>query len=115
MVQLEYFLQSAYHDKSSLLTKFPMLGRRIISRESRWGPNMLLDGDFSYIPLYWEWTEHVLYYFKARLQRCALYQAVYASLYSYGRDMHILRAFRQSLCPTTNTLHTISTKMSISS
>jgi len=47
-----YFLQSVYHDKSSLLTEFPMLGRRIISRQSRWGLNMLLYGEVSDISLY---------------------------------------------------------------
>ena len=62
-----YFLQSTYHDKSSLLTKFPVLGRHIISGQSRWGPNMLLYGDFGYIPLYWECTEHVLSCFEACL------------------------------------------------
>jgi len=30
-----YFLHSTYHDKSSLLTEFLMLGRRIISGHSR--------------------------------------------------------------------------------
>ena len=67
-----YFLQSTYHDKSSLLTKFPVLGRCIIPRQSRWGPNMILYGDFSYIPLFWEWTEHMFSCFEARLRRCAL-------------------------------------------
>ena len=38
---------------------------------------------------------------------------VYASLYSYSRDMQVLRAFRKSWCPTTSTLHTISGEMSI--
>lgn len=109
-----YFLQSTYHDKSSLLTEFPVLGRRIISGQSRWGPNMILYGDFGYIPLFWEWTEHVLSCFEARLRRCALYEAVYASLYSYSRDVHVVRAFCESWCPTTNTLHTISGEMSIS-
>jgi len=69
---------------------------------------------FGYIPLYWKWTEHVISCFEARLRRCALYQAVYASLYSYGRDMHVLCAFCESWCPTPNTFHTISGEMSIS-
>lgn len=109
-----YFLQSTYHDKSSLLSEFPVLGHRIISGQSRWGPNMILYGDFGYIPLFWEWTEHVLSCFEARLRRCALYEAVYASLYSYSCDVHVVRAFCESWCPTTNTLHTISGEMSIS-
>jgi len=39
---------------------------------------------------------------------------VYASLYSYSRNIHVLSAFCESWCPTTNTLHTISGEMSIS-
>jgi len=31
-----YFLQSTHHDKSSLLTEFPVRGRRIISGQSSW-------------------------------------------------------------------------------
>jgi len=47
-----YFLQSMYHDKSSLLIKFPMLRQRIISGQSRRGANILLYGDFGCFPLY---------------------------------------------------------------
>jgi len=56
----------------------------------------------------------VLSCFEARLRRCALYEAVYTSLYSYSRDMHLVRALCESWCPTTNTLHTIFKEMSIS-
>ena len=91
-----YFLQSTYHDKSSLLTEFPVVRRRIISGQSRWSPNMILYGDFGYIPLFWEWTEHVLLCFEARLQRWALYEAVYVLLYSNSRDIHVVRAFYES-------------------
>ena len=75
---------------------------------------MLLYGDFGYIPFYWEWTEHVFSYFEAHLQRCALYQIVYTSLYSYNCDMHVLRAFCERWCPTSHILHTISGEVSIS-
>ena len=75
---------------------------------------MIVYDDFGYIPLFWEWTEYVLSCFEARLQRCALYEAVYTSLYSYSRDMHLVRALCESWCPTTNTLHTIFKEMSIS-
>ena len=52
--------------------------------------------------------------FEARLRRCALYEAVYASLYSYSCDMHVVRVFCKSWCPTPNTLYTISREMSFS-
>ena len=78
------------------------------------GPEHTFYGDFGYILLYWEWIDHVLSCFEVCLWRCALYQVVYASLYSYIRKIHVLSAFCESWCPTTNTLHTISGEMSIS-
>jgi len=69
---VEYFLQSTYHDKSSLLTQFPVLVEMRVIRGS---------------------------VCVALLLRC---------------DMHVVHAFCESWCPTTNTLHTISGEMSIS-
>ncbi|KAK9750450.1 hypothetical protein RND81_02G197700 [Saponaria officinalis] len=40
--------------------------------------------------------------------------AVYASLYSYDRNEHIMRAFFKCYCVDTNTLHTEEGKLSIS-
>jgi len=71
--------------------------------------SLLLYGYFTYIPLYWGWTEQVLACFDQRLRNCSLYQAVYASLYSYSCDAHVLCAFYKSWCPITNTLHTLHT------
>jgi len=51
---------SVYHDRSSLITEFFMLGRQIIVEKARWGPSSLLYGEFGYILFYWEWTERVL-------------------------------------------------------
>jgi len=91
-----------------------MLGCQIITGKARWGPSLLLYGEFPYIPLHWEWTERVLACFGQCLRDCSLYQVVYASLYSYSRDTHVLYAFCESWCPTTNTLHTLSGELSIS-
>jgi len=68
-----YFLQSMHHDKSSLITEFPLLGGQFMSGKSRWGLNMLFYEEFGYIPLYWEWTEHVLSCFEELLRSCSLY------------------------------------------
>jgi len=69
-------LQSVYHDRSSLITEFFMLGRQIIAWKDQWGPNLLLYGEFPYIPLYWEWTERVLACFGQCLRDCSYYQAI---------------------------------------
>ena len=45
-------LQSVYHDRSNLITEFFILGRQIIAGKARWGPSLLLYGEFAYIPLY---------------------------------------------------------------
>ena len=37
------------------------LGRRIISGGTRWGTHFKINGEWSYIPLYWEWLEDDLY------------------------------------------------------
>ena len=103
-----------HHDKipSWLLVFHAWVANHI--RKSRWGLNMLFYGEFGYIYLHYEWTEHVLSCFEQRFWSCSLYQVVYASLYSYSCNVHILRAFYESWCPTINTLHTVSVKMSIS-
>ena len=39
---------------------------------------------------------------------------MYALLYTFDRDPHVIRAFCEAWCPETNTLHTISGEMSVS-
>ena len=46
------YLQSVYHDRSSLITEFFMLGLQIIVRKAWWGPSLLLYGEFAHIPIY---------------------------------------------------------------
>ena len=102
-----------YHDRFSLSIKFFILGLQIIVEKAQWGLSLLLYGEFAYVPLYLEWTECVLACFDQHFRDCSIYQAVYASLYSYSRDAHVLRAFCESWCPTTNILHTLSGELSI--
>jgi len=101
-------------DRSNLITEFFTLGRQIIAGKARCGKTLLLYQELGYIPLYWELTERVLTCFGLYLRDCSLYQAVYASLYSYNRDAYVLHALCGSWCPTTNTLHTLSRELSIS-
>jgi len=53
-----YFLHSTGHEDSCFVTSFPLLGRRIISGEIRWGPTLKILGE-SLILKYWEWVEHI--------------------------------------------------------
>jgi len=109
-----YFLHSTSHDDSCSVTSFSLLGRRIISDEVRWGHTLKIFRECSFILKYWELVEHILSCFKSQLRTCRLFDAVYASLYTYDRDPHVIRAFSEAWCPETNTLHTVSGEMSLS-
>ncbi|KAK4396421.1 hypothetical protein Sango_1478700 [Sesamum angolense] len=70
-----------------------------------------------YAPLiggYWEWTEDVLSRCGDRLRHLKIYDAVYASLFTYDHNSDIVKAFCEAWCPLTNTLHTSAGEMSIS-
>ena len=77
------YLQSVYHDKSNLITKFFMLGRQIIYKKAWWGPSLLLYGEFSYILPYCEWTEWVLACFDQCLRdySCCLHLSLFVQLW----------------------------------
>ena len=52
--------------------------------------------------------------FESQLRTFRLFDVVYASLYTYDRDPHVIRVFCEAWCPEINTLHTTSGEMSIS-
>jgi len=56
----------------------------------------------------------VLSYFGQHLRSCLLYQAVYASFYSYSYDVHISYAFCENWCLISNTLHIVTGEMLVS-
>ncbi|KAL2930495.1 Serine/threonine-protein phosphatase 7 long form-like protein [Bienertia sinuspersici] len=110
-----YVLKNTFQERPATSDLLPMLGRSIKSNSVRWGSNQLrIHGDFNFIAGYWEWTEDILFRFEEPLQLSSIYDAVYASLYSYAKDINIMRAFCESWCPTTNTLHTQLGELSIS-
>nr|XP_016435936.1 PREDICTED: uncharacterized protein LOC107762125 [Nicotiana tabacum] len=63
---------------------------------------------------YWEWAEDVLGGSQQTLSTPKIYDAVYASLFTYDRNLNILQAFCEAWCPKTNTLLTSVRKLSIS-
>jgi len=103
-----YLLHRAGHENSYSATTFLLLGRRIIFGEVRWGSALKIFGELNFILKYWKWVEHILSCFESQLGTCRLFGAVYASLYTYDRDPHVIRAFCEAWCHETNTLHTIS-------
>ncbi|KAL0292804.1 UNVERIFIED_CONTAM: hypothetical protein Scaly_3152500 [Sesamum calycinum] len=68
----------------------------------------------SIIEGYWEWTEDVLSRCGDSLRHLKIYDAVYASLFTYDHNSDIDKAFCEVWCPLTNTLLTSAGKMSIS-
>jgi len=90
------------------------LGKKLFSMKFVGGLVLKIFGEFFFILIYWEWVEHILSCFESHLRACHLFDAVYASLYTYDRDPHVICAFCEAWCPGTNTLHTMSVEMSLS-
>ena len=107
-------LHSSLHKNTIESRYLVTLGRRIISGGTRWGTLFKINGEWSYIPLYWEWLEDVLFRSKKTLNKAHIYDAVLESLYTYDRNVDVMRAFCKGWCPQTNTLHTSLGEMSIS-
>ncbi|KAL2902555.1 Protein MAIN-LIKE 2 [Bienertia sinuspersici] len=109
-----YVLHNMMPDRDATNDKLPLLGRSIVSGVTKWKSNTVkFIGDSFFIPGYWEWTEDVLSRYGDILELCSVRDAVYASLYSYDRDMNILRAVCESWSLSTNTLHNMAGELSI--
>nr|GLL19814.1 uncharacterized protein LOC105964676 [Ipomoea trifida] len=92
----------------------PTLGSRIIDDEVKWGKDIDFEGEFIYMPGYWEWAEDALNFFRKPLREGMIYDDVFASLFTYDRNVDIVQAFCEAWCPRTNTLITSSGEISIS-
>nr|XP_009802520.1 PREDICTED: uncharacterized protein LOC104248035 [Nicotiana sylvestris] len=90
------------------------LWRRIVNKETYWGNDLPFGGEFHYVPGYWEWAEDVLSRCRLSLEGARIYDAVYASLFTYDRNTNIMQAFCEAWCPVTNTLLTSVGELSIS-
>ncbi|KAL0298651.1 UNVERIFIED_CONTAM: hypothetical protein Sradi_6524900 [Sesamum radiatum] len=85
-----------------------------MSSDAKWDGDLCFIGEFRYTKGYWEWTEDVLSRCGDRLRHLKIYDAVYASLFTYDHNSDIVKAFCEALCPLTNTLLTSVGEMSIS-
>ncbi|KAF7143338.1 hypothetical protein RHSIM_Rhsim05G0112600 [Rhododendron simsii] len=108
-------LQSAHHDEETdRPTPFSLLGHRIQTEEVVWGNTFKAIVDPSYCEGYWEWLEDILSRHEQMLKKAKIYEAIYASLFSYDRLGSVMRHFCELWSPSTNTLHTAVGEMSIS-
>ncbi|KAL0340424.1 UNVERIFIED_CONTAM: hypothetical protein Sradi_4559200 [Sesamum radiatum] len=102
------------HQLSDDFAHLCTLGRSIIEGAAKWDGDLRFTGEFRYTKGYWEWTEDVLSRCGDRLRHLKIYDAVYASLFTYDHNSDIVKAFCEAWCPLTNTLHTSAGEMSIS-
>nr|GME11800.1 ABC transporter G family member 11 [Ipomoea batatas] len=98
----------------SFADTFPSLGKRILDGEVSWSNHPNFDGEFSFTKGYWEWAEDILSHYGKVLRKGSIYDAVYASLFTYDRNTSIIQAFCEAWCPLTNTLVTSQGEVTIS-
>nr|GLL20301.1 uncharacterized protein LOC105964676 [Ipomoea trifida] len=98
----------------SFADTFPSLGKRILDGEVSWSNHLNFDGEFSFTKGYWEWAEDILSHYGKVLRKGSIYDAVYASLFTYDRNTSIIQAFCEAWCPLTNTLVTSQGEVTIS-
>ncbi|XP_060195511.1 uncharacterized protein LOC132624806 [Lycium barbarum] len=107
-------LQAPNHRNANIASALPSLGRRIVRGEVRWGETVVFEGEYCHIPGYWEWAEDTLSRSQEVLSATDIYDAIYASLFTYDRNSNILQAFCEAWCPKMNTLLTSVGELSIS-
>ncbi|KAH9603721.1 hypothetical protein KSS87_007077 [Heliosperma pusillum] len=110
----EIVLRSSHHKDMVDMPSFPTLRARLTSGEVKWNVNPRFGFEFSHIPNYWEWLEDILRNCRGFLRGVHLLEAVYASLFLYRRNTHLMESFCEHWCTKTNTLVTASGEVSIS-
>ncbi|KAF3639842.1 hypothetical protein FXO37_23788 [Capsicum annuum] len=109
-----FSLQAPDHHYANITNPLPSLGRRIALGEICWGAAMTLEGEYRHSPRYWEWTQDILGRSQETLRKVHIYDAAYASLFTYDHNSDIFQEFCESWCPMTNTLLTSVRELSIS-
>ncbi|CAL8991157.1 unnamed protein product [Prunus brigantina] len=107
-------LKSSHHTDTGSSKVFELLSDRIHNGAVNWSSALPTAGESTFTEYYWEWLEDVVSRSTQVLKSTGLYNAVFASLFSYDRDAPVIRAFCEYWCPATNTLHTSQGEMSIS-
>ncbi|KAH7845097.1 hypothetical protein Vadar_017759 [Vaccinium darrowii] len=107
-------LRSSLHQKDSGSEHFLLLGDQIMNGDAKWGNSTPQFGEISLIDGYWDWLEDVLAWNKDLLTAAKIYDAVFASLFTYDRNTNLIRSFCELWCPSTNSLHVPAGEVSIS-
>ncbi|CAL2276472.1 unnamed protein product [Prunus armeniaca] len=107
-------LKSSHHTYTNSSKAFELLSDRIHNGAVNWSSALPTAGESTFTEYYWEWLEDVLSRNTQVLKSTGLYNAVFASLFSYDRHAPVIQAFCGYWCLATNTLHTSQGEMSIS-
>ncbi|KAH7845088.1 hypothetical protein Vadar_012579 [Vaccinium darrowii] len=107
-------LRSSLHQKDSGSEHFLLLGDQIMNGDAKWGNSTPQFGEISLIDGYWDWLEDVFAWNKDLLTAAKIYDAVFASLFTYDRNTNLIRSFCELWCPSTNSLHVPAGEVSIS-
>ncbi|MCD9645051.1 hypothetical protein HAX54_033704, partial [Datura stramonium] len=83
-------LQMPLHRYTNIASAFPSLACCIVREEIRWGETVVFEGEYCHIPGYWEWAEDTLARSQEALIATDIYDAVYASLFTYDRNSDVL-------------------------
>lgn len=95
-----FVLHSPTHDKEFAAT-YPNGSNKGLAT---WNYPQSGFGEFRYVTCYWEWVEDVLSRSKEALERTKIYDAVFASLFTYDVNDNVLQAFCELWHSSTNTI-----------
>ncbi|KAL0292480.1 UNVERIFIED_CONTAM: hypothetical protein Sradi_6986900 [Sesamum radiatum] len=98
-------LKSSLHDVKAD-ARFILPNRHHAAIGTSWRTPQSRYGEVSFYPGYWEWTEDMLGHHANILHAAKIHAVVHASLFTYVCNKHVLQAFLELWCPSTNTLHT---------
>ena len=76
-------LNSSHQTTTKVHDEFGLLGSRVHDEEAKWGSSFKVLGESFFIEGYWEWVKEVLGWHGPFLKGCKLYEAIFASLFSY--------------------------------
>ena len=109
-----WVLQSSIHNEAHNYDKALTLGQRLIEGQTRWGVVTKVPREFCFVECYWEWLKLIVGRNAQLLYSARLYGTVIVSLYTYDRNSDVVQAFCEAWCPSTNTLYTMASELSIS-
>ena len=86
-------LNSSHPTTIEVHDEFGLLGSRVQDRKAKWRSSFKVLGESFFIEGYLEWVEEVLGRHRPFLKGCKLYEAIFASLFSYDSHASVNRVF----------------------